>query len=71
MARKKNRSEPDEENGRREVVSNLLSRIAKELEGRIPKATLADFIRLAQFERELAENDPPKEIVVTWQESEN
>lgn len=32
------------------------------------KVTLADFIRLTQLERELEQEEQPKEIIVTWKE---
>jgi len=53
---------------RRERVTQLLSLIEKQLVAGTKKATLADFIRLTQLERELEEDEQPKEIVVTWVE---
>ena len=32
------------------------------------KVTLADFIRLTQLERELEEEEQPREIIVTWKD---
>ena len=32
------------------------------------KVTLADFIRLTQLERELEDEEQPREIIVTWKE---
>jgi len=32
------------------------------------RVTLADFIRLTQLERELEQDEQPREIIVTWKE---
>jgi hypothetical protein len=32
------------------------------------KVTLGDFIRLMQLERELEEEEQPREIIVTWKD---
>jgi hypothetical protein len=44
--------------------------IEKRLDIENSKVTLADFIRLTQLERELEEEEQPKEIVVTWVDPE-
>jgi hypothetical protein len=54
--------------GRRERITRLLSKIEDRLEKDNVKATLADFIRLTQLERELEDEERPKEIVVKWVE---
>ena len=55
---------------RRRLIRTLLSRIEKELKDKTKetKATLADFIRLTQLERELEEDEQPGEIIITWSE---
>ena len=54
---------------RKKEITELLSRIQKSFKDVTPKATLADFIRLTQLERELEEELPPGEIIITWTES--
>ena len=51
------------------VVKRLLRRLEQKLSDEEVKATLGDYIRLVQFEREL-EEDEPREIKVTWVEPE-
>ncbi len=51
---------------RREIVRGLLQQVEKDF--KIEKITLADFIRLTQLERELEEEEQPREIIVTWSE---
>ena len=51
---------------RREIVRGLLSQVEKNF--KIEKITLADFIRLTQLERELEDEEQPREIIVTWSE---
>jgi hypothetical protein len=53
---------------RRERVTKLLACIEKKLDIEKLKVTLADFIRLTQLERELEQEEQPKEIIVTWKE---
>ena len=53
---------------RKDLIHNLLVRLEAVLESATPKATLADFIRLTQLERELEQDEQPAEIVVTWKE---
>ena len=55
---------------RRQRITNLLVDIEKRLDIENSKVTLADFIRLTQLERELEEEEQPKEIVVTWVDPE-
>jgi hypothetical protein len=42
--------------------------IEERLDFKTNKVTLADFIRLTQLERELEEEEQPREIIVTWKE---
>ena len=55
---------------RRKLIRALLTKIEKEFESKEKetKATVADFIRLTQLERELEEQDQPREIIITWAE---
>lgn len=55
---------------RRKVIRSLLNKIEKELKkkDKETKATMADFIRLTQLERELEEDEQPREIIITWAE---
>jgi hypothetical protein len=53
---------------RRERVTKLLAAIEAALDVEKLKVTLADFIRLTQLERELEQEEQPKEIIVTWKE---
>jgi len=53
---------------RRQRISKLLSEIEDRLDFKATKVTLADFIRLTQLERELEDEEQPREIIVTWKE---
>jgi len=55
---------------RRKVIGFLLTKIEKELKKKEKetKATLADYIRLTQIDRELEEQEQPGEIIITWAE---
>jgi hypothetical protein len=53
---------------RKRRISKLLIDIEKRLDIKTNKVTLADFIRLTQLERELEEEELPREIIVTWKE---
>jgi hypothetical protein len=53
---------------RRQRIGKLLITIEKRLDLENSKVTLADFIRLTQLERELEEEDQPREIIVTWKD---
>ena len=53
---------------RRQRISKLLIDIEKRLDLANSKVTLADFIRLTQLERELEEEEQPREIIVTWKD---
>jgi hypothetical protein len=54
---------------RRERIAELLERIEAQLDVGEMKITLADFIRLTQLERELEQEDQPREIIVTWKDA--
>ena len=47
----------------------LLKNVEKKLTGKEVKATLGDYIKLVQFQKEL-EDEHPKEIKVTWVDPE-
>jgi hypothetical protein len=53
---------------RRERIAELLKKIEAQLDVGEMKITLADFIRLTQLERELEQDDQPREIIVTWKD---
>ena len=53
---------------RRERIAELLEKIEAQLDVGEMKITLADFIRLTQLERELEQEDQPREIIVTWKD---
>jgi hypothetical protein len=53
---------------RRQRITKLLIDIEKRLDLKNSKVTLADFIRLTQLERELEEEEQPREIIVTWKD---
>jgi hypothetical protein len=56
------------EGTRRQRITRLLIDIEKQLDLKNSKVTLADFIRLTQLERELEEEEQPREIIVTWKD---
>ena len=56
------------EGSRRQRITKLLIGIEKKLDIENSKVTLADFIRLTQLERELEEEEQPREIIVTWKD---
>ena len=49
-------------------VAKLLHRLEATMAKETPKASLGDFIRLVQLEKELADEETPREIKVTWVE---
>jgi hypothetical protein len=53
---------------RRETLARVLNEMEKRLSTGDMKISVADFMRLVQFERELAEEERPREIKVTWSE---
>ena len=58
-----------EQERRAGVVKRLLENVEKKLSENEVKATLGDYIKLVQLQKELDE-EPPKEIKVTWVEPE-
>jgi hypothetical protein len=53
---------------RKERITELLGEIEKHLDFAKTRVTLADFIRLMQLERELEQEEQPREIIVTWKD---
>jgi len=53
----------------RTKIAKLLKKVEERLEEDTSRASLGDFIRLVQLERELADEETPKEIRVRWVES--
>ena len=53
---------------RKEKVTKLLESMEGRLNTADGKASVADFIRLLQYERELEEEQQPREMKVTWSE---
>ena len=51
------------------VVNKLLKKVEQKLSDEEVKATLGDYIRLVQLQKDL-EEDQPREIKVTWVEPE-
>ena len=51
------------------VVNKLMEMFEAKVDGKELKATLSDFIRLLQLQKEL-EDEQPREIKVTWVEPE-
>ena len=60
---------PEETKSRKERIRDLLSKMEKSISKNAGKATVADFIRLTQLERELGQDEQPGKVVVTWKES--
>lgn len=58
----------EQEVSRKQRISRLLASMEKKLDVKNIKVTLADFIRLTQLERELEEEEQPREIIVTWKD---
>ena len=53
---------------RKELITDLLTRIEKQLDSETTKVTLADFIRLIHLQRELEQEEQPAEVIVTWRD---
>ena len=53
----------------RERIHKLLTEIENRFESDSGKASVGDYIRLLQLERELDEHEGPREIRVTWVET--
>lgn len=62
--------ERDGENSNPRQIRGLVAELLKKMEAKLAKAegigSVGDFIRLVQLEREMAEEEPAREIVVTW-----
>ena len=53
---------------RKERITQLVGEIETNLDFENTRVTLADFIRLMQLERELEQEEQPREIIVTWKD---
>jgi len=51
-----------------EMIEDMIQQTREKLKGKGAKASLGDFIRLLQLQREI-EEDAPKEVRVTWVET--
>jgi hypothetical protein len=60
---------PEKTKSRKDRVRDLLSQMEESLGTKAKNATVADFIRLTQLERELEQDEQPGKVVVTWKES--
>jgi len=67
-APKKEQQEKELKKTRKGRVQDLREAIEKNLNVKDMKVTLADFIRLMQLERELEEDEQPREIIITWKD---
>jgi hypothetical protein len=54
--------------GRKKRVTEMLEKIEGQLKVEDMKVTLGDFIRLMQLERDLDQDEQPREIIVTWKD---
>jgi len=68
-AAREQESEPVISVSSRSKIARLLRKVEEQLEEETSRASLGDFIRLVQLERELADEELPKEIRVTWVET--
>ena len=59
-----------ESGGPAEVLKKLLKIVEKKLTEKDIKATLGDYLKLVQLQKELDEEQEPKEIKVTWVEAQ-
>lgn len=62
------RKQEEPPKSRKEKVTELLKNMEDRLNTADGKASVADFIRLLQYERELEEEQQPREMKVTWSE---
>ena len=53
---------------RRDLIREILEKIEKDFKVKEAKVTLADYIRLTQLERELEDQEQPREIIIRWSE---
>jgi hypothetical protein len=63
---KQKQSKHGEECTARQRIHKLLRHLEVRLESEQTKATVADYVRLLQLERELDENEGQREIKVSW-----
>jgi hypothetical protein len=63
-----NREKPVQQGSRKDRIARLRGQIEEKLQVKDMKVTLADFIRLTQLERELEQEEQPREIIITWKD---
>ena len=63
---------PERESEPQSKLKDRIGRILRDMEAQLDfrsrKASLADYIRLIQLQRELEEEEQPREIIVTWRD---
>jgi hypothetical protein len=52
-----------------QVIGDILKNVEEKLTGKDAKATLGDYIKLMQLQKELDEDEQPREIKVMWVDS--
>ena len=50
-------------------ISKLIERFTRQLEGDEIKLSVSDYLRLLQYERDLASSEAPREVRVQWIDS--
>ncbi len=69
MSRKKQEDEEEEPpKTRREKIAALVESVNKRMGTADGKSSVADFIRLLEYQREIEAEEQPREMKVTWSE---
>lgn len=55
---------------KKQLIAEVIGSIEERIDQKELKPTVGDFIRLLQLEREIEEEEQPKEIKVSWVEPE-
>jgi hypothetical protein len=66
--KKRGKSAAGYRRGRKKRVTDLLRQIETKLTVESMKISLGDFIRLMQLERELEQDEQPREVIITWRD---
>ncbi len=66
--KKRGKSAAGSRRGRKRRVTDLLRQIETKLTVENMKISLGDFIRLMQLERELEQDEQPREVIITWKD---
>ena len=69
MAERRQHRKTTDRQATRDRIHKLLAEIESRFESESGKASVSDYIRLLQLERELDEEEAPKEIRVRWIET--